>query len=615
MHGALNVCVGLSPAGKWLSLSGPPSNKLVLHAARRDGGGSQTHRLEPGEAIQEHWWLDDQRIALRFTTDGRENQRLAFCDVETGRITRVPSPIDASIIPLWPGEGAPWVKANLRDRKVYDLYRVNPDTGALSLVARNPGNVDTWFPDRRGQVRLALVEDRNKTSGYLAATDEEGRVVRPLVAFQEGEIVRPLMFNFDNTEVLLGTTHEERDAPALAKMDVVSGMLSVITEDCTAGFSVLAPGGKIAGFAKIEEGRRRWRYSDERYANVSDILQRVLGDVDIEYHSASADGNTVVICCSSDTEPATWCLIRFQGDTFDPTPFSIGDGTQRPEPGLLAPMKPIRLTARDGLELHGFLTQPKFFPRGDPPPLVLLVHGGPADRDVWGFDPTVQFLANRGFAVLQVNFRGSDFGRRSFLDAGNRQWGRKMQDDLTDAVRWAIAQGYADPDRVVAMGMSYGGYAALAGACLTPELYCAAISINGPSDLVKNAEEWIKRVPTTKPEIVRRLGDPRKDRKALQAVSPVHLIPNIRCPLLIVQSEQDIRISKRQTDVFVRKLRRAKKDVDYVVLSQDGHVDVDLVALCAAVERFLDRTVPLRGGSSAAPLPKQPESELAEAIP
>jgi dipeptidyl aminopeptidase/acylaminoacyl peptidase len=257
----------------------------------------------------------------------------------------------------------------------------------------------------------------------------------------------------------------------------------------------------------------------------------------------------------------------------------------------LAPMRPVQYTSRDGLVIHGYLTLPKGVEARNLP-VVVNVHGGPWHRDVWGYNPEVQFLANRGYAVLQVNFRGSTGYGRAFWEASFREWGRKMQDDVTDGVQWLIAQGIADPARVAIYGGSYGGYATLAGLAYTPDLYAAGIDYVGVSNLLtfmKSIPPYWKPMLAMLQEMV---GDMEKDEAMLRAASPVFSADRIKAPLLIAQGAKDPRVVKSESDQMVEAMRKRGVEVEYLVKDNEGHGfhnEENRFEFYEAMERFLDR--------------------------
>ncbi|MEA3409364.1 MAG: S9 family peptidase, partial [Candidatus Eisenbacteria bacterium] len=236
----------------------------------------------------------------------------------------------------------------------------------------------------------------------------------------------------------------------------------------------------------------------------------------------------------------------------------------------LVPINPVSFTSRDGLTIHGYITYPAGVARRNLP-MVLNVHGGPWHRDTWGYSPEAQWLANRGYVCLQVNFRGSTGYGKEFLNAGDKEWGGTMQNDLTDAVNWAIDEGIADPARIAIYGASYGGYAALAGATFTPDLFCCAVPMMGPSNLIT----FLNTIPpywSTMIEMMyMRVGDPRTEEDFLKSRSPLFSVDQIKIPMLVAQGANDPRVVQAESDQFVEAMRARGLEVEYIVFEDEGH--------------------------------------------
>jgi dipeptidyl aminopeptidase/acylaminoacyl peptidase len=254
-------------------------------------------------------------------------------------------------------------------------------------------------------------------------------------------------------------------------------------------------------------------------------------------------------------------------------------------------MEPIALTARDGLALHGYLTFPPGLDRRRLP-MVVNVHGGPHARDTWGFDPEAQWLANRGYACLQVNFRGSTGYGKRFLNAGDKEWGGKMHDDLVDAVRWAVDAGIADPKRVAIYGASYGGYAALVGATFTPDLFCCAVDVVGPSNLIT----MIRTIPPYWSTFIaiehRRVGNPDTEAEFLTSRSPLFRVDQIKVPILIAHGANDPRVKQAESEQIVEAMKRKGIPYEYLLFPDEGHgfaKPENRLRFYAAAERFLAR--------------------------
>ena len=286
----------------------------------------------------------------------------------------------------------------------------------------------------------------------------------------------------------------------------------------------------------------------------------------------------------------------------------------------LANMRPIRYEARDGREIPGYLVVPKGVP-AESLPTVILPHGGPWGRYSWGYDPLVQFLANRGYAVLMPNFRGSTGYGKRFLNEGNGEWGTGvMQHDITDGVHYLVAQGIADPEQVAIMGGSYGGYATLAGVAFTPRLYAAGVSIVGPSNIITLLNSIPPYWGPAKEMFMRRVGDPDdpEDRERLESQSPFFHAENIEAPLLIIQGANDPRVKKAESDQIVVALRELDRQVQYLLALDEGHGFVgreNRLAMFAAIERFLARHLDGRYQRAMARPPRNSGRSASTSIP
>jgi dipeptidyl aminopeptidase/acylaminoacyl peptidase len=540
------------------------------------------------------WSRDGRRILYLQDRAGEENHHLYAVDVEGPlRGARDLTPFEgvkAGLIAV-PAEtpGEVLISLNLRDRRLFDPYRCRLATGRLEQVAENPGNVIGWVADRAGRVRAAYAQ--TPTGDYeLLVREDEGRPFRLLTGFANEDEGRPYAFSADGREILVGSARgaDVRRLVAVSCADGSERVLDGDEESDLGGIVLREATGELQG-ALYRRDRLLLHALDPDFGRLWERLRRIHPG-DPASLSRDAAERRWVVAFDDDRDPGATYLYDRATDReellFRARPWL------RPE--HLAPMRPVTITSRDGLALRSYLTLPVgVAPRGLP--LVLLVHGGPWARDAWGYDAEAQFLANRGYAVLQVNFRGSAGFGKAFLHAAEREFAGKMHDDLIDAVRWAVERGIADPGRVGIYGASYGGYAALVGASFTPEVFAAAVSYVGPSSLVTLVRSF---PPYWRPFMestwFRFVGDPDRpeDRADMEARSPLSHVDRIRAPLLVIQGATDPRVTRQESEQIVAALRERGVEVEYLVKEDEGHGFVkpeNRLDAYRAIERFLAR--------------------------
>lgn len=460
------------------------------------------------------------------------------------------------------------VVTNKRRERDPDVVRMNVRTGATAMVARNPGGVSEWLADHAGRVRLGFgQEGREEFIMTRAGDTDEWKELRRW-DFRDGTI-RPVAFDEKNELVYVGSSIG-RDTTAIALMDPNSGeIVRELHGDPTydVSYPMLAPKSKrLLGFGyQAEKPRVVW--TDASFAKLQAMLDAELPGTLNDIYSFSHDLSRVVILASSDRDPGSFFLF----DTKQLTLERLVPRMEWIKPEEMAEMQPIEYTSRDGLRIHGYLTLPVGRKPGERVPLVVNPHGGPWVRDVWEFSDEVQFLANRGYAVLRINFRGSTGYGRKFTEAGYGQWGLTMQDDITDGVRWAIDQGIADPDRVAIYGGSYGGYATMAGLAFTPELYRCGINYVGVTDI----ELLLKTIPqgweTIRAALEEMTGKPTQDRDQLEATSPLKHADKIRAPVLFAYGERDDRVDLKHGTRLANALKSRGIPVEVMIRSDEGH--------------------------------------------
>jgi len=476
------------------------------------------------------------------------------------------------------------ISHNQRDPQVFDVYRVNVHTGAAVLVAQNPGNVVGWQTDHAGKVRAALTSDGLETT--LLYRDDEATPFRPLITTDYRTTVSPAFFTFDDRK-FYALSNRGRDKLALVVIDPArpdDEELVYATGEVDLDAAGYSRKRRVLTLAAYQTDRPRRHYFDAQTEALYQQLESLLPGYDVALQGWNRDEDTYIVAAYNDRTPGARYL--FQAGTG--TLHKLADINPSIPEADMSPVRPVRYASRDGLDIHGYLTLPAGrAPRGLP--CIVNPHGGPWARDGWGYNPEVQFLANRGFCVLQMNFRGSTGYGRRFWEAGFGQWGLAMQDDITDGVRWLIDQGIADPARIGIYGGSYGGYATLAGIAFTPDLYAAAVDYVGVSNLFT----FMNTIPPYwKPLLAKMhdmVGHPERDHDRLAATSPALHVDRIRTPLLIAQGAQDPRVNKAESDQVVQALRQRGVEVEYLVKDNEGHGfhnDENKFEFYAAMEAF-----------------------------
>jgi dipeptidyl aminopeptidase/acylaminoacyl peptidase len=482
------------------------------------------------------------------------------------------------------------VAINDRDPRVHDVYRIDIRTGERELVRRNDENVVQWQADLQGNLRLGV---RQMPDGgwEILRVDPDGLTQVYTCSWEES--CGPIRFHRDGRRAYM-VTNRGVDLMQAILFDPATGEEELVDSD---------PEGQVdisgAAFSRATQellatyylgDRLRIYPKDAQFARDLERVRAAVPDGDINFGSRTRDDRFQLVSVTSDIDPgATYLYDQATGEV---------ELLYRPRPDLptehLARMQPVRYTARDGIEIPAYLTLPRnVAPRNLP--VIIFPHGGPWSRDTWGYNANAQFLANRGYAVFQPNFRGSTGYGKRFLNLGNEEWGTgTMQHDITDGVRWLIDRGIADPDRVGIYGGSYGGYATLAGVAFTPELYAVGVPYVAPSNLITLIESF----PPYWEPIIRlwhlRLGNPGDpaQRQRLIAQSPLFSVDRIRAPLLVVHGANDPRVVQNESDQIVVALRDRGVDVDYLVAPDEGHGFARLenrLALAAEMERFLAR--------------------------
>jgi dipeptidyl aminopeptidase/acylaminoacyl peptidase len=482
-----------------------------------------------------------------------------------------------------------YIGLNDRDPAWHDLYRLKLSTGEKTLMRKNTERIASWGFDLDGNLRLA---ERVTSSGDQEILRVDPGGFTQIYSCNVFETCSAGSFHKDGKRAYIHTNKgPEVNLSGLALLDVATGSVEMVESDPMGrvDFSTAATSEATDEllWTEYQENQVRRYFKDAAAKADFEFLTSQLAGKDLARVSASRDEQVWQISASSDLEPGEMWLFDRASRRLT-LQYRVRETLPRES---LAPMQPISYPSSDGLEIPAYLTLPKGVPSRDLP-LIVVPHGGPWARDTWGYDGLAQFLANRGYAVLQPNFRGSTGYGKRFLDAGNGEWGRKMQDDITWGVKHVVAEGIADPARVGIMGISYGGYATLAGIAFTPDTYRAAVDIVGPSNLVTLMDSTPPYWEAFRKIMFSRMADPNTPEGLtwLKERSPLTSAGNIKTPLLVVQGANDPRVKKAEADQIVVALRDRGFPVEYILAPDEGHGfarPVNNMAMFMAAEAFL----------------------------
>lgn len=559
----------LSPDGNYITFSSAWENRSNVFVKKMNDDSEPVRVSNSKDRdVAGFYWKDNNLLYVK-DKGGDENFHIystTFNGSEEKDLTPYPNVTVGILSGLQGVKDEILIMMNKEDATVFDVYKLNVKTGETTHVAKNPGNITSWLADRNGNVRIAVASDG--VEGTILYRDSEKDEFKPFIEMEAGDEVMPLAFSKDN-QYIYATSNKGRDKVEVVKYDLKGNEEVIMSNDQVDVSGVLysAEHDKLLYGAYITD-KPHYQFFDENFEKLFRKIQSKLNvhESELGINDYNKEMTKFIVSVSSDTVYGKYYY-------YDSTTDELTElATLSPwlNPNELAEMHPISYKSRDGLTINGYLTLPKNKEAKDLP-LIVNPHGGPWARDMWGFNPEVQLLANRGYAVLQVNFRSSTGYGKEFLQAGNKQWGLKIQDDITDGVQWAIDQGIADPDRIGIYGASFGGYATLAGITYTPDLYAAAVDYVGVSNIFTLLNTIPPYWETMRNMFYERVGHPEKDKELLTAVSPVFHADKIKTPLFVAQGANDPRVNKAESDQIVEALRARGVDVEYMLKDNEGH--------------------------------------------
>jgi dipeptidyl aminopeptidase/acylaminoacyl peptidase len=582
----------ISPDGTrlaWIAVDGRRLTVWVRTVGRDDARALDTRSRR--SVFSFTWAADSRRLVFAQDRDGDENDHLYLIDVAAPGAR----PVDLTPFPGVKAYVQRVVQSdpehiliahNARDRAVFDLFRVDLATREQTEIARNPGNVTAWSTGVDGTLRGRF----RKT----APDETRLEVIRagqwsPVATLGLEDSLR--IHGYTRDGGMWVTSNRGRDRIALTRLDVATARERMAWEHPTVDVERVVMS-ELRGEPLLAAAFPDYQHVHVFDHTLAEQLRALIsaGPASVNVLSMDRSERRLTVQLSSDRGVEYHLLDRSTGETT-----LLGRHPIHPHADALAAVRPVAFPSRDGLTLRGYLTRPAAGGAGRVP-MVLLVHGGPWARDYWGYLNTVQFLANRGYAVLQVNYRGSTGYGRAFREAAVHQHAGRMHDDLIDGVRWAIAEGIADPEKICISGASYGGYATLVGLAFTPGVFACGVDLVGMSSLVTVLERAPAYWKLSLPYFHKYYGNPANpdDRRRLEAQSPIHRAAEVIRPLLVIHGANDVRVDREESERMVEALRRAGKDVEYLEFTDEGHTRDfgnwrNSVRLYRAMERFLAR--------------------------
>jgi dipeptidyl aminopeptidase/acylaminoacyl peptidase len=563
----------ISPGGTYFSFKAPYQDRMNIFVQKIGADSAIRLTSETDRDIQGYFWPNDNQILYLKDQGGDENFRLygvnvdgsnpvcytPFDGVRTDIIDDLPEFPDLVIIGM-----------NKRNPQVFDPYRLDLKTGKMEMLAENPGNIQQWIFDHEGKLRAAtaIVDGINSQILYRETEKDE---FKPVLTTSFKETMSPLFFTFDNQNVY-AISNLNRDKAAAVIFDIRNGKeLQVLYENPGNDIDNISYSKKrkVITTANYESDKRSRYFFDEDTRLVFDRLQKELGQYEIGISAITDNEDKMIVRTYSDKSLGAYYIFDRPADKLT----KIADVSPWLEDNEMAVMLPVTYQSRDGLTIHGYLTLPKGYTieTARNLPVIINPHGGPWARDSWGFNPEIQFLANRGYAIFQMNFRGSTGYGKSFWEASFKKWGLDMQNDVTDGTKWLIEKGIADPKRLAIYGASYGGYATLMGIVKEPDLYAAAVDYVGVSNLFT----FMKTIPPYWEPYLQMMhemvGNPVADSSQLTATSPALNANKIKTPLFIAQGANDPRVNKDESDQVVKALKERGIVVEYMVKDNEGH--------------------------------------------
>lgn len=559
----------ISPDGNWLSYMAPYENRMNIFVQKIGATEAKRITSETVRDIGGYFWKGNSHILYIKDFGGDENFHFFRASVD-GKETTDLTPFEKVRVQIVDDledfDDEVLIGMNKRNPEVFDVYHLQISSGKLDMVAENPGNISSWLTDHNGKIRAATTTDGVNTSLMYRETEQDS--FQKVLTTSYKETIASLFFTFDN-KTIYASSNLGRDKQAIVRFDIEKGKeMELIFDHPEVDVDGLnySHKRKVLTTITYERAKLERIFLDDETKALFARLEKDLGNYQINITSMNKNEDKFLVRTYSDRSLGAYYFYDKKADKLT----KLNDFSPWLNENDLCEMTPVSYVTRDGQTVQGYLTLPKGKATKNLS-VVINPHGGPWARDSWGFNPEIQFLANRGYAVFQMNFRGSTGYGRNWWEMSFRQWGKTMQDDITDGVNWLIKEGIANPKKIAIYGGSYGGYATLAGITFTPDLYTCAIDYVGVSNLFT----FMKTIPPYwKPYLQMMydmVGNPEKDSLMLREASPVFHVDKIKCPLFIAQGAKDPRVNKNESDQIVDALKNRGIAVEYMVKDNEGH--------------------------------------------
>lgn len=580
----------LSPDGKMIAYLGMHDHcKNIFVRDLEDSTRSRQLTYQDDFNVQNFQWVNDEVIVFANLHSPADSLRIYAVNLQSEAVTHLITTRSSRMRFLRPSEEVDtyvYAVMNARDSAVFDLYKIFLDGRSPELAYENSGNIVSWIPSHDGQIRIALASDDVQQSLLYRRTESEK--FRRVVTYDFNTTFRPMGVVGTSLTRILALSDENRDKQAIVEYDVSSGKEIrevVCDEKIDANFEGYSRKNNSLLFATTALKEKQYYFFDEKVKVAHTKLAEQFAPYQIDFVDISTDRENYIIKVHSDVHAGELYHYDLSADKALLLTATYPDLSGE----KLLPMESVSYNARDNRTINGFITYPEGKRKNCP--VVVLIHDGPNGRDKWEFHPEVQFLANRGYAVFQVNYRGSLGYGKDFRVAGFKEWGGRIQSDITDGVTWLIHEGIANKDRIAIMGTGFGGYAALHAACFNPSLYAGVISSSGYS----NFFTFFREVPPHHKRYLQMyyqiLGNPEKETDLFRAISPVFHAEKVRRPVLYFQGGQDRYSSVTDANQFVAKLKQNRVPVRYVFKEDEGKQfmkEENVVLYYQEIESFLD---------------------------